>query len=61
MLGLRQGLVSSELLISGGDVHSILLLTLVVRCLETIDVYMVHGCFFVRCSDCDSHHARLTS
>ena len=32
------GSLSSELLVCGGDVHSILLLPLVARCLETIDV-----------------------
>ena len=30
--------ISSELLVCGGDVRSILLLPLVARCLETIDV-----------------------
>ena len=34
----RRGSLSSELLICGGCVHSILLLPLVTRCLETIDV-----------------------
>ena len=33
-----QGGLSSELLVCGGGVHSILLLPLVARCLETIDV-----------------------
>ena len=37
--------MSSELLTCGGGVHSILLLPLLVRCLETID-------FYVCCSDC---------
>ena len=34
---------------------SILLLPLVARCLETIDVcmYMAHVCFYVCCSDCE--------
>ena len=34
--------------------HSIVLLSLVARCLETIEVctYMVHVCFYVYCSDC---------
>ena len=36
----RQGSISSELLMCGGGVHSILLLPLVARCLETIDVCM---------------------
>ena len=35
---MRRGSLSSELLICGGGVHSILLLPLVARCLETIDV-----------------------
>ena len=34
----RRGSLSSELLMCGGGVRSILLLTLVARCLETIDV-----------------------
>ena len=34
----RRGSLSSELLMCGGDVRRILLLPLVVRCLETIDV-----------------------
>ena len=34
----RRGSISSELLMFGGGVHSILLLPLVARCLETIDV-----------------------
>ena len=38
----RRGSISSELLMCGGGVRSILLLPLVDRCLETIDV----------CSDC---------
>ena len=33
-----RGSLSSELLMCGGDVRSILLLPLVARCLETIDV-----------------------
>ena len=35
---MRRGNISSELLMCGGGVRSILLLTLVARCLETIDV-----------------------
>ena len=38
MRRVRQGSISSELLMCGGGVHSILLLPLVARCLETIDV-----------------------
>ena len=34
----RRGSISSELLMCGGGVRSVLLLPLVVRCLETIDV-----------------------
>ena len=40
---------------SRGGVRSILLLSLVARCLETIDVcilYMAQVCVNVRCSDC---------
>ena len=35
---MRRGSISSELLVCGGGVRSILLLPLVARCLETIDV-----------------------
>ena len=38
----RRGSLSSELLMCGGGVHSILLLPLVARCLETIDVCIWH-------------------
>ena len=38
MRQLRRGCISSELLMCGGGVRSILLSTLVARCLETIDV-----------------------
>ena len=54
----RRGSISSELLMCGGGVRSILLLHLVARCLETIYVcmyvcmYMAHVCFYVCCSDC---------
>ena len=34
----RRGSISSELLVCGGSVRSILLFPLVARCLETIDV-----------------------
>ena len=48
----RRGSLSSELLMCGGGVRSILLLPLVARCLETIDVcIMAHVCFCVCCSD----------
>ena len=36
--GVRRGRLSSELLTCGGGVRSILLLPLVARCIETIDV-----------------------
>ena len=38
MRRVRRGSISAELLMCGGGVHSILLLPLVARCLETIDV-----------------------
>ena len=38
MRRVRRGSISSELLVCSGGVHSILLLPLVDRCLETIDV-----------------------
>ena len=44
--------ISSELLMCGGGVRSILLLPLVARCLETIDVCIWRICFYVCCSDC---------
>ena len=43
----RWGSLSSELLVCGGGVHSIFLLPLVARCLETIDVCICH--MFVLC------------
>ena len=50
----RRGSISSELLMCGGGVRSILLLLLVARCLETIDVciWRMHVCIYVCCSDC---------
>ena len=33
-----RGIISSELLVCGGGAHSILLLSIVARCIETIDV-----------------------
>ena len=43
---MRRGNISSELLMCGGGVRSILLLPLVARCLDTIDVcIMAHVCF----------------
>ena len=38
LFGVRWGSISSKLLVCGGGVRSILLLPLVARCLETIDV-----------------------
>ena len=47
------GTISSELLMCGGGVHSILLLPLVARCLETIYVCIWHMfVFYVCCNDC---------
>ena len=40
MRRVMQGSISSELLMCGGGVRSILLLPLVARCLETIDACM---------------------
>ena len=49
----RRGSLSSELLMCGGGVRSILLLPLLARCLETIDVCMRRMfVFYVCCSDC---------
>ena len=48
----RRGSISSELLMCGGGACSILLLSLVARCLETIDVCIWRVCFYVCCSDC---------
>ena len=47
MRRVRRGSISSELLVCGGGVRSILLLPLDNRC-----VYMAHVCFYVCCSDC---------
>ena len=49
MRRVRWGSISSELLVCGGGVRSIVLLPLVARCLETIDVCMY---FYVCCSYC---------
>ena len=43
----RRGSLSSELLVCGGGVRSILLLSLVARCLETIDVCIWHMFVFM--------------
>ena len=46
--GVRRGSFSSEQLMCGGGVRSILLLLLVARCLETIDVYIIYvTCLFL--------------
>ena len=42
MRRVRRGSISSELLMCGGGVRSILVLPLVARCLETIDVCIWH-------------------
>ena len=44
---MRRGSISSELLMCGGGVRSILLLPLVARCLEIIDLSIWH--VFVLC------------
>ena len=43
---MRRGSLSSELLVCGGGVPSFLLLPLVVRCLESIDV-CIWQCLFL--------------
>ena len=48
----RRGSLSSELLMCGGGVRSILLLPLGARCLETIDVCIWRMFVYVCCSDC---------
>ena len=47
MRQVRRGCLFSELLMCGGGVHSILLLPLVARCLETIDVCIWHMFVFM--------------
>ena len=44
---MRRGSLSSELLVCGGGVRSILLLSLVARCLETIDDHVCIWRMFV--------------
>ena len=46
MRRVRRGSISSELLMCGGFVRSILLLPI------DVYIYMTHGCFYVCCSDC---------
>ena len=49
----RRASISSELLMCGGVVHSILLLPLVARCLrDNRCMYMAHILLYVCCSDC---------
>ena len=49
----RRESISSELLMCGGGVRSILLLLLVARSIDTIDVCIWHMfVFYVCCSDC---------
>ena len=43
----RRGIISSELLMCGGGVHNILLLPLVARYIETIDVCIWHMFVFM--------------
>ena len=54
MRQVRPGSISTELLMCGGGVHSILVLSLVARCHIYIYIcmYMVQVCFYVCCSDC---------
>ena len=47
MRRVRRGSISSELLMCGGGERSILLLPLVARCLETIDVCIWHKFVFM--------------
>ena len=47
VLRVRRGSISSERLMWGGGVRSILVLPLVVRCLETIDVCIWHMFVFM--------------
>ena len=49
---MRQGSISSELLMCGGDVGSILLLLLVARYRDNRCMYMAHVCFYICCCDC---------
>ena len=44
---MRQVSISSELIMCGGGVRSILLLPIVARCLETIDVCIWHMFVFI--------------
>ena len=44
---MRWGSISSKLLMCGGGLHSTLLLPLVARCIETIDLYIWHMFVFM--------------
>ena len=44
---MRRGSITSELIMCGDGVHSILLLLFVARCLETIDVCIWHMFVFM--------------
>ena len=49
----RWGSISSELLMCGGSGRCILLFPLLARCLDTLDVCILHMfVFYVCCSDC---------
>ena len=48
---MRRG-ITSELLMCGGGARSILVMPLVARCMETIDVCIWHSLFYVCCGDC---------
>ena len=48
----RRGSISSQLIMCGRGVRSILLLSLGARCLDTIDVCIWGMFVFVCCSDC---------
>ena len=47
MIRVRRGTISSELLMCGGGVRSILSLPLVARCLETIYFILYGACLFL--------------
>ena len=47
MQQVTQGSMTSEVLMCGGDVRSIFLFPLVARCLETIDVCILHISIFM--------------
>ena len=57
----RQGSISSELLMCGGGVSIILLLSVVASCLETIDVCIWHVFISVIVTVCESVGSLLCS